>query len=807
MSLRAVEHIFNGETTPITSYDPTKTSLGTLMIQKSGDNPGESFVGPFPVAIARPMEESTAVAMMFPHVLSYDSTTDLVFMIENTTAAAKRIFLYEYNKILSSYNWKGFITATTPFANSIARGFRALQYLHTTGTVAVSAPLSFYSAGTSVALAITGVVTGIGTTFTIDMVGKMMGFGSTNPAEINCWYPIITFTSTTSITVLGASSIIAASANYVIASCTLTGSGTQFVTERIAAGTSVTAVAGGGGPRIGFGSTDPTQITQWYQIGAIASDTSLNLTTSPGVIPTGTLYVIEEFRFAMAMINGAAANGGLFLLKGVGLLDFRTAGTTFPSISSNLDNQRGVYWLADALVLTNNSSTGLAIEDEIDKTIHYAYVLNGSNTSNARIYKYNLRANDVVTAGRMILSGGNIISTGIFAVTGLIPSTGVNNGIIATLSHGPGIGNAFFYFVTNSRLYCAAVSGITAGSTTFITTSNSRTEIPPGSTSTFAATNTLMNVQYILNIDRLLITTYTVNSSQGQYVTQYPIADGVPFDHVFGVEDKQQDQSALSSNGIVHFNLGVQSLTADSNNGIIHISRNGVASSLAHMYALPFGAHWTYAGTTNQRVITPAFATPDCVKFDKACVSDENYLGKKELRIPTEPYRVYYRTSDIATNATSSWVLVDAMGDLSSLTPANEIQFMFEFFTIGNMCIPARILNVAVIYEDNTTDSHFQMSVTNSDSLDESFAWRFSERFGKIMPILKIELFNAVTGALVLTDDTDTPSNGTWEKSLDGGDSWAVYDTNDKTNDITYIRYTPTNLTNDITVRALLTQS
>ena len=140
MSLRAVEHIFNGDTTPIASYDSTKTNLGTLMVQKSGVNPEDNYVGPRPVTIARPMEESTGVAMMFPHAITFSSTIDWVFLVENAAAAAKRIFLYEYNKTLATYNWKGFITMTTPTATNVNRSFRALRYLHTTGTVAVAAP-------------------------------------------------------------------------------------------------------------------------------------------------------------------------------------------------------------------------------------------------------------------------------------------------------------------------------------------------------------------------------------------------------------------------------------------------------------------------------------------------------------------------------------------------------------------------------------------------------------------------------------------------------------------------------------------
>ena len=807
MAIRAVEHIFTGSTTPISTYDSTKTNLGTLMIQKTGTSPEDNYAGPLPTAIARPMEESTAVAMMFPHVLTYSSTIDWVFLLENTTSAAKRIFLYEYNKSLATYNWKGFITATTPNASATNRGFRAIRYLHTTGTVSVAAPVLVFATGT-VTVTVAGAVTGAGTTFAITHVGMMIGFGSTTISQINCWYPIISFTNTFSITILGASSAYAAGTTFVIASCTVSGSGTLFTTDLLAAGTGATSVAGGLGPRIGFGSTDPTQITQWYHIGQIASNTSLNLVTPPGVIGLSTMYVIEELRFAIAHTNTTTTNGGLYLLKGAGYHDFTTAGSTFPSIASAVDNQRGVYWLCDAGAgaVTNTAASGIAIETETNKQTHFAYVLDGTNTSNAKFYKYNLRSNNTVASGKMQLASTNIVITGTQAVTGTITSQTAQNLTFATPSHGPGSSTPGLYFVTSTRLHTVSTSSITAASTTFITTVYVRQEIPPGGIATFPATGIMTNVSYISNIDRFVITNFVTSTSLRHYVTRYTDQDTIPFDHIFGIDDKQQDQS-IAMSAPIHFNTGAQLLSSDANNGVLHIARTAGSALLNQMYALPFGAHWTYASTTSQRVITPSISTTGCVKFDQIFVYDVHSLGEGELKLTTESFRVYYRTTSIGVNATSSWVLLGHEGDLSSVTAANAIQFMIEYFTIGTLCIPARIMKVAVTYEDGSTDSHYELSNTQSSITSERFAWRFSNAFGKTVPTLKIELFNADTGSSLMTDTTVASANGLWEKSTDGGSNWIAYNTIDKTNDITYIRYTPTSLANDILVRALLTQN
>ena len=905
MPLRAVEQNFTGDTTPIFSYNSAKINLGSLMVQRSGLNTEDNFIGPMPVAIARPMEESTPLPMMYPHIINISDTIDWVFLTENSvaTTATRRVFLYEYNKVNGTYNRNGMITAT--FQSALAtttRGFRALRYLHTTGTVAVAAPVSVYSTGT-VTVAIAGTVTLAGATgFSADHVGLMIGFGSTDVTKINCWYPIISNTSTTVHVVSGVSSAYAAGTAFVIASCVVTGTNTKFIEEGIAAGANTTSGAGltaGLGPRIGFGSTDPNQITQWYQIGRLTDDTHLNLVTSPGVIAAGTPYVIEELRFVWTMTNATATLGGLFLLKGAGFMDFTTAGNTFPFVATNVNNQRGVYWLKDAATINNQIANGCAIEPEKNKLVHFAYVLDANTAANIKIFKYNLRSQDAATAGVVTLLSGSYYNTGTVTVasgvvtgsgttftaamvgrqigfgsttasaittwytiasyssgtsitltdltydfagtdyvidlsntivtgtltspiTGNISSNAINNGIIATMKHGPGANLPYFYFVSVSRIYCAAVSSIGAGHTAWVDLANRRQEVPPGGIITFPATGAMMNIQNIDSIDRFIITTYASGGAYRQYVTRYPNGNNsynVPLDHIWGIDDKQQDQSYLSYQGIVHFNTGSQLLSCDSSNGIVHIIKQAytptaTATALNHMYALPFGAHWTYAYTTDpanhQRIITPSISTVGCVKFDQVLVINEKFLGSEELRLPTEAFRVYYRTADIATDATSSWTLLGGDGDLSAVAPADAIQFMFEFCTIGMTCLPARIFKLIVTYEDGATDSHYQLSAALSDAATKAFVWRFSQAFGSTVPTLKIRLYNSdVAGSevLLLTDTTAASANGVWTKSIDGGSNWIAYNTDDKANNTTYIRYIPSSLSDNIRVRASLTQN
>jgi hypothetical protein len=165
---------------------------------------------------------------------------------------------------------------------------------------------------------------------------------------------------------------------------------------------------------------------------------------------------------------------------------------------------------------------------------------------------------------------------------------------------------------------------------------------------------------------------------------------------------------------------------------------------------------------------------------------------------------MYYRTAGISDDS-GSWTLIDRTGDLTTATAGTEIQFMFEFRTAGTFCLPSRIFSVSCLYEDNTTDSHYQPSVAFSSTTNKRFAWRFSTPFGSTVPRLKVTLYDAVTDGVLATDDTTTLA-GTWEKSTNDGSSWGAYDSSDVTNETTYIRFTPASLADNIKVRALLTQ-
>ena len=86
-----------------------------------------------------------------------------------------------------------------------------------------------------------------------------------------------------------------------------------------------------------------------------------------------------------------------------------------------------------------------------------------------------------------------------------------------------------------------------------------------------------------------------------------------------------------------------------------------------------------------------------------------------------------------------------------------------------------------------------------------SAKWWFGSAWGSTVPTLRIRLYDANNNNLLVDDNTLTPS-GTFEKSTNDGVNWSTYDTSDRINSTTYIRYTPASLADNIKIKFLLTQ-
>lgn len=689
------------------TYDQNQLGLGSLMVRRNDAGNTGKWIGPSPIAVARPFEQSLSIPPNWLHVIRWSSTKDWVFYGDNATAAAtRRIGLYLFDRATQQYSWEGAITLTFPAAtNHTLRSMRVTYDKHTTGTVAVS--------GT-----------------------------------------------------------------------TVTGTSTNWQTDGVCVGN-----------RIGFGSSDPTQITTWYEITANASNTSLTLDSSPGTLAAGTSYVIEDLRVVTATTNATVTNGGLFVTKGLRPEIFIPAGTTIAA-ATTIDNIRAVYWLADAVTVTNTVAAGTMLEPAVSKTTHHCWVVDG--TTSIRLFKYNLRAALTLTAGKA--TNALVLATAAQAVTGTGSQN--NNGRYAVASHGPGAGQGCGYLVTTTRIFrTLPVATLTnAGPWQ----ADAATEVPPGGTNTFAATSALTQIEYIDSIDRFLVIT-TGATSLRSYLTQYR-TDGGQFDRICFVSTRQIDQANADNTITPHPNILESQLSSWVEGGMAYAARVSTTAT-GILYAFPIAADWEYAASSEQRIVLPKMDTPNADRLRRVLVSHAQVLGgasAQNLGLSTEPLRILYRTTGIADN-TGPWTLLDDSGDLSAISPVAAIQFALEFRTVGLTCIPARVYGLTLVYDDTSTDARYQPSVGQSSTTNKRFAWRHAVAFGGSVPALRIRLYDAVLGTLLLDDSTDTPT-GTWERSTNGGAAWSVWTNADKSNETTYIRYTPASLADNIHVRAILTQ-
>jgi len=505
--------------------------------------------------------------------------------------------------------------------------------------------------------------------------------------------------------------------------------------------------------------------------------------------------VIERLEVVQVVTNATTAtNGGVFLAKGLRFENFNGGGTAIAAATNADLVARTNYWLKDAATVTNTATIGC---DTVSTnwTTDHLYVLD--TVANPIMFKYNLRAALTVSSGAS--TDAFVLKSGAHGTLTGAPSQN-NNFVIANTGHGSGQGALCGYFTTASRFYRTQdVTTITSGSTSWA--GDNCLEVPPGGSVTFALTGSLNNLVYSSMLDKFYITTGT-----RMYVTQYR-SDGSQWDR-FCLSDNKQTAQVTSSADLTpfpSFTLGV--FLIGRSNGILYMAQTGLTALTNFVYAVPFGADWEYTSTTNQCAILPKMSTANADRYLRVYVANKDIMGAmtgKNLGTQTEPVRVSYRTQGIDDDS-GTWNVVAASGDISSVDVSSEIQLKLEWKIIGNSCIPSRVMAVGLIYNDLSTDTHFQPSIGNSDLSDKRFAWRLSQAFSGTIPRLKIRLYDAVDNTLLLTDDSVTRT-GTWEKSTDGGSNWVTWNTTDKGNETTYLRFTPASLGDNIRVRALLTQ-
>lgn len=585
--------------------------------------------------------------------------------------------------------------------------------------------------------------------------------------------------------------------DYKYKSATGSASGTAVT---LSAGTPVTA-GFAVGARIGWGATK-NDVTTWYRISAIGSDTAVTLATSAGTISSSQCW-IEEFRQIYIGTNATTTNGGIHVAKGISLEDFTPVGTAI-ALASATDNLKAVYWCKDAVTQTNLVSCGSAIDyaGATDNSL-ICYVIDLVSAGNYKFYKYNLRAALTVSAG--ITTNTFIEATGNNAFTG----NGVNNAnlCIATAGHGTGSGVKSLYFVTSTRVYRIPVTAITSGNTAVLAAGDSIVETPMGGVNTYPILGAFSTIEYLSSIDKFVISQLAGNTSAYCAITNY-YSSGVSFDKKFGILDSFLDQSTKDSGrpSGLKFNPSNGNLSFTDTTDYLYISSNAVTTAACQVHVLPHANDWDYASTQNKRLIFPKISTPNASKYYSIFKQLVDFIGSNNLGKSAEPVRLQFRTTNIDANITDGWADVDSNGDVSSYGGEAYVQIAILPRILGDTCIPARIYGVGVLFEDNNSVENFRFSALKSSGASKIFAFRFAAAFGTTVPHLEIDLYDDVTNGLLHYEFTNPAEDpiGTWEQSTNGGTSWAAFDGTDKVNETHYIRYTPNSLADNVNIRPVL---
>ena len=594
--------------------------------------------------------------------------------------------------------------------------------------------------------------------------------GATRRVQLWTWVPstntytligaiTCTFPSATAHTVRGLRAVLEnySTGTVGVSGTAVTGSGTAWNTDRLSKGS-----------RIGFGSTDPAEITTWYAISAIGSDTSITLSASAGTVSSSTPYVIQDLMIVQATTNATATNGGLFVTKGLAYEDFQNPAKTIPA-ATTVDRIKACFWIKDAATVTNDVIGGCALGDRDSWTQQYVYSTEGAGLS-LILYRYNIRAALTLTSGAATLSGTDMVITGAQTVTGTISQN--NNGRVATLSHGAGNGVPSLYLLTTSRILRVPLASIVAGSTTFV--ADSMSEVLPGGANTnlSAGANPFTGMDVAGSLDKLVIS--AAASTGTIYITDY-YTSGQQIDRRAGCLTLQLPSANRDTDSPIFIHnilANVPALWVE-DGWLFWLYTNAVTANINAMSVYPLAADLEFQAEVHNRIICPKIslgATP--AKFYRALVNCAENIGDATMGVTPDMYRLEYRTAGIDDDS-GGWTSVPQTGDLSGVSAASSIQFAFRFRTAGVVMLPARVLSLALLYEtDDALPSQYRWNFGDFNAANGTFAWVQASLFGAALTAHTIEVYRADTDALVLTQASSGTTNGAFEYWT--GSAWAA---------------------------------
>ena len=576
----------------------------------------------------------------------------------------------------------------------------------------------------------------------------------------------------------------------------VTGSSTNWATNRIFQGS-----------RIGFGTTSSANVTQWYDISTVPTETNFELATAAITnYAPGTPYVIEELKLFIPTLHASLPVNGVVVVNGLNESTFTAAGTVVNSYTGSAqDRQRGFYRMSDvgSGSLMQNPYV-MELEPPTSPTNQNGYLL-AANTAATQIQYFKFNVLYPVSQSNMIWTGS--ISESFQARTDFFtpvasPQISLK---IATTKHGPGSGSLSLYTIgsgvygtTAGRIYRTPLASITSGSTSFI--ADSCLEVPPGSSETRTISG-FATVDYSPQSDRFYL--------QGATTAPFNIMTAAQYN----TTTDQLERQVLTNINAVNKTTSTPATPTFIINGtrpnytingdMMYVVTGTGASGTYVVYNVPVGADYKGATTSKQWVSFPVINTAGALAYYNVYPKLSKFLGTDSLGVTPERVKLYYRTSGIG-NDSGTWLDVPENGDMSQITIGNEIQFALAWDVLGLLAAPNRVYGLVFTYEDGSQDIHYQPSIAESDIANNIFAWRQTQLWGSNIPNLRIRLYNDDTNFLIIEDDTITESQGTFEYSSDNGSTWNPWDDTQDTIG-NYIRYTATSLPANTRIRALLT--
>lgn len=549
------------------------------------------------------------------------------------------------------------------------------------------------------------------------------------------------------------------------------------------------------------GTRDPNFITTTDYISQ-----RITLNTSAGVFSAGTPYVIEELKLFVHR-----QNVGVWMIQGLAKQDFTTSPTSIVTPTLNYAAlSKGMYKLEDCnytiargpYYTTTFTSTikNLYITDVINKNTQYLYAINSAG----RIARFNIKSPTINQIGN---------TTGLIRFNTFDQLIETTN---AALDTGPALSTYSFGAFTIATMQSGSAQGVesiymdgASGAGGVIQTpmeaiSNEATvlfsvmsEVPPGSTTTYAAAGNVGRVYYMPEIDRLIV--LNTSSTAKSYITGYRTNLQQPtlVSTLYG-RNTYADLSYENSFDLAFlFNGGqLQGNTSNTNapkypdtlgigffgsvcNGVLHLSRP--ASTVQNnLYAIPLSCEAKYVDTSNNVFITPKYTLPNVISITGLFINNLKEYGSYPFALPPEPIVIDYRTTGIDDNS-GSWTTFTTIQDLNNdiicdgVLEDITIQFRFSYKVAGNTCLVNRIYGFSLLYEDDKTDSHYSPSVAKSNLNTRTFAWRQESLWNSNIPDLRIRLYNATNNNIVFYDTVTTSASGTWQYSTDGN-TWLTWD-------------------------------